>query len=273
MTSDQKLKDRVAIVTGADSGIGQGIAIAFAKAGADVVITYRSDEDGAKETAKLVNETGRKSLVVHTDVGDESQVQKLFDKTLSEFKRLDILVNNAGTMGTGKPVHESDFDEWEKVIRTNLHGPFLCSKLAAKQFIKQIESEGKQKTENRGKRSGNIINISSVHEEAVSLDQGAYAVSKGGLRNLTRAMALELSKYGIRVNDVAPGMILTPMNQESVDDDKKRKEQEKEIPIKRAGMPEDIANMVLFLCSDDASYCTGATFYVDGGWMLTQPDV
>ncbi|CAF1089762.1 unnamed protein product [Adineta steineri] len=86
-------------------------------------------------------------------------------------------------------------------------------------------------------------------------------------------MALELSKYGIRVNDVAPGMILTPMNQESVDDEKKRKEQEKEIPIKRAGMPEDIANMVLFLCSDDASYCTGATFYVDGGWMLTQPDV
>jgi glucose 1-dehydrogenase len=99
------------------------------------------------------------------------------------------------------------------------------------------------------------------------------AVSKGGLRNLTRAMALELAEYGIRVNDVAPGMILTPMNQESIDDSKKRKEKEAQIPIKRAGIPEDIANMVLFLCSDDASYCTGASFFVDGGWMLTRPDV
>ena len=192
MANNQKLQDRVAIVTGADSGIGQAIAIAFAKAGADVVITYRSDEDGAKETAKQVQEAGRKALVVHTDVGDESQVKKLFNKTLSEFKRLDILVNNAGKEnvfsisidlvkrevflgmgGTGKPVHESDFDEWEKVIRTNLHGPFMCSKLAAKQFIKQIEATGKEKTEDRGKRSGNIINISSVHEEAVMNEQGA----------------------------------------------------------------------------------------------------
>ncbi len=194
-----------------------------------------------------------------------------------------------GMGGTGKPVHESDFNEWEKVIRTNLHGAFLCSKLAAKQFIKQIESEGKQKRENRGKRSGNIINISSVHEESAAVEQGACmlwfinviiilflfldAVSKGGLRNLTRAMALELAEYGIRVNDVAPGMILTPMNQESVDDSKRRREKEEQIPIKRAGIPEDIANMVLFLCSDDASYCTGATFYVDGGWMLTRPNV
>ncbi|CAF1259253.1 unnamed protein product [Rotaria sp. Silwood1] len=273
MANSQILKDRVAIVTGADSGIGQGTAVAFAKAGADVVITYRSDEKGAKETAKRVTETGRKALVVQTDVGDEAQVKNLFDKTLSEFKRLDILVNNAGMNGTGKPVHESDFNEWEKVIRTNLHGPFLCSKLAAKQFIKQIESEGKQNTENRGKRSGNIINISSVHEESVAAGQGAYAVSKSGLRNLTRAMALELAEYGIRVNDVSPGMILTPMNQESVDDLKKRKENEEQIPLKRAGIPDDIANMVVFLCSDDASYCTGATFYVDGGWMLTRPDV
>ncbi|CAF0850847.1 unnamed protein product [Rotaria sordida] len=253
MADNQKLKDRVAIVTGADSGIGQGVAITFAKAGADVVITYRSDEKGAKETAKRVIETGRKALVVQTDVGDESQNKRMG--------------------GTGKPVHESDFSEWEKVIRTNLHGPFMCSKLAAKQFIKQIESEGKQSTENRGKRSGNIINISSVHEESVAAGQGAYAVSKSGLRNLTRAMALELADYGIRVNDVSPGMILTPMNQESMDDSKTRKEKEKEIPLKRAGIPDDIANMVLYLCSDDASYCTGATFYVDGGWMLTRPDV
>ncbi len=195
-----------------------------------------------------------------------------------------------GMGGTGKPVHESDFSDWEKVIRTNLHGPFLCSKLAAKQFIKQIESEGKQSTENRGKRTGNIVNISSVHEEAATAKQGACmfsqsesnsirtvryldTVSKGGLRNLTRAMALELAEYGIRVNDVAPGMILTPMNQEAVDDAKKRHEKEVKIPIKRAGVPEDIANMVLFLCSDDASYCTGASFFVDGGWMLSYPDV
>lgn len=273
MANNQKLKDRVAIVTGADSGIGQSIAVSFAKAGAHVVITYRSDEDGAKETAKLIQNAGSKALIVRTDVGEESQIQNLFDKTLSEFKRLDILVNNAGMNGTGKFLHESSLEEWDKVLRTNLYGPFLCSKLAAKQFIKQIESEGKQKTEDRGKRSGNIINISSVHEEVVTLKEGAYAVSKAGLRNLTRGFALELAPYGIRVNDVAPGMILTPLNQDSIDDKKVRQEKEVQIPIKRAGVPEDVANLVTFLCSDDGSYCTGATYLVDGGWMLTQPDV
>lgn len=173
MANNQKLKDRVAIVTGADSGIGQSIAISFAKAGANVVITYRSDEDGAKQTSKLIQQAGGKALVVRTDVGEESEVQNLFEKTLSEFKRLDILVNNAGMNGTGKLLHESSLEEWDKVIRTNLYGPFMCAKLAAKQFIKQIESQGKEKIEDRGKRSGNIINISSVHEEAVALKEGA----------------------------------------------------------------------------------------------------
>jgi len=187
----QKLKDRVAIVTGADSDIGQNIAVSFAKSGANVVITYRFDEDGAKETAKLVQDAGGKVLIVRTDVGEESQVQSLFDKTLSEFKRLDILVNNPGMNDTGKLLHESSLDEWDKIIRTNLHGPFLCSKLAAKQFIKQIYSKGKEKAESQGKQSGIIINISSVHEDSA-------------LCNLTRAFALELASYGIRVIDVAP---------------------------------------------------------------------
>ncbi|CAF3186835.1 unnamed protein product [Rotaria sp. Silwood2] len=141
----------------------------------------------------------------------------------------------------------------------------MCSKLAAKQFIKQLESEGKQNTEYCEKRSGNIINISSVHEESVATGQGAYAISKSDLNNLTRAMTLELVEYGIHVNDVSSGVIFTPMNQESVDDLKKCTENEEQIPLKRAGISEDIVNMIVFLCSDDASYCTDATFHVDGG--------
>ncbi|CAF0960019.1 unnamed protein product [Didymodactylos carnosus] len=276
MSNSYHLENRVAIVTGADSGIGQGIAVLFAKSGADVVVTYRSDEKGAQETRKQIEEAGRKALVLHCDVGDEKQVQELFDKTLEKFKRLDILVNNAGTMGNGKPFYEQTFEDWEKVIRTNLHGPFLCSKLAAQQFIKQIKAEGKQETEQRGTHpSGNIINISSVHEDSPGFPmyETAYGVSKGGLRNLTRAMSLELAEYGIRVNDVAPGLILTPMNQEAKDDPKKRKEKEALIPLRRSGVPKDIATMVTWLCSDDASYCTGQTFFVDGGWMLSRPEV
>ncbi len=253
------LEGQVALVTGASSGIGRGIAEGLARHGADVVINYARDEAGAEATARLVRDAGRRALVVQADVGSPDEVATLFARLDAEFARFDILINNAGHGGGGRIV-DAPFAAWERVIRTNLHGPFLCAQQAARRLI-------------AGGHGGRIINISSVHEEACSAGGGAYCASKAGLRNLTRTLALELGEYGVTVNDIAPGMILTPMNQRALDDPAHLAWAEAQIPIRRAGRPNDIANMVAFLCSEEGSYCTGSTFFVDGGWMLTWPPV
>jgi glucose 1-dehydrogenase len=207
----------------------------------------------------LVRATGRKALVVGADVGSPDEVAAMFARLDDEFGRLDILVNNAGHGGGGH-VADAPFEEWERVIRTNLHGPFLCSQQAARRLI-------------AAGRGGRIVNISSVHEEACSAGGGAYCASKAGLRNLTRTLALELGEHGVTVNDVAPGMILTPMNRRAQEDPAHLAWAEAQIPIRRAGRPDDIAGMVAFLCSEEGSYCTGSTFFVDGGWRLSGPPV
>ena len=250
---------RVALVTGSDSGIGQGIAEELARRGADLAVNYRSDAAGAAETVRRVEAAGRRALALQADVGDPAAVERLFAAIDAHFGRLDVLVNNAGHGGGGL-VHETPFAEWERVIRTNLHGPFLCGQQAARRMLAQGTG-------------GRIVNISSVHEEACTAGAAAYNASKGGLRNLTRTMAAELAEHGITVNDVAPGMILTPLNRAAVEDPDVLARAEAQIPVRRAGRPADIAQMVAFLCSDAASYCTGSTFFVDGGWMLTWPDV
>jgi glucose 1-dehydrogenase len=253
------LAGKVALVTGASSGIGRGIAEALAEAGADVVINYQRDADGAEETARAVRASGRRALVAQADVGDPDAVVRLFGALDAEFGRLDILVNNAGIGGGGR-VSEADFASWERVIRTNLHGPFLCSQQAARRLIAQGQG-------------GRIVNITSVHEEACSIGSGAYCASKAGLRNLTRTLALELGEHGVTANVIAPGMILTPMNRRAQEDPDYLRWAEAQIPVRRVGQPRDIGGMVVFLCSEAGSYCSGSTFFVDGGWMLRYPPV
>lgn len=259
MIVELRLDGRVALVTGSDSGIGQGIALRFAASGADVAVHYHTDRAGAEATAAEVTASGRRAIVTQADVGDEAAVARLFGEIDDAFGRIDIMVNNAGHGGGGL-IHELDPAKWDRVLKTNLYGPFYCSREAGRRMVAQGGG-------------GRIINISSVHEEAPTRGSSPYVVSKGGLRNLTRTAALDLAPYGITVNDIAPGMILTPMNQEAVDDAGVRADAEAQIPLLRAGLPADIANMALYLASDAASYCTGATYFVDGGWMLSQPPV
>jgi glucose 1-dehydrogenase len=256
---DLRLDGKVALITGADSGIGRGIALRFAEAGADIVVAYFSDETGAKETASRVESHGRQALIVQGDVGEPAAVERMFQALDARFGQIDILVNNAGTVVVA-PIVDVAFETWERVIRTNLHGPFLTIQQAARRMLAQGAG-------------GRIINISSVHEEACTENASPYNASKGGLRNLTRTAAVELGPSGITVNGIAPGMILTPLNSVAMSDEQYLRDAEEQIVMRRAGLPVDVANMALFLASDAAEYCTGATYYVDGGWMLTWPPV
>jgi glucose 1-dehydrogenase len=254
-----RVDGKVALVTGADSGIGRGIALRLAEAGADVTIGYYSDRDGAEQTAADCRARGRNAVVAQGDVGDPTAVRRIFQLHDDSFGRIDILVNNAG-IGFDEEIVDQPFADFERVLRTNLMGPFLFIQQAARRMIARNEG-------------GRIINITSVHEEACNIGGAAYNASKGGLRNLSRTAAAELGRYGITVNVIAPGMILTPMNVRAMGDQEYLDAAERQIVLGRAGLPEDIANMALFLASDAASYCTGQTHYVDGGWMLTWPPV
>ena len=256
-----RLEGKTALVTGASSGIGRGIAVALAEAGADIAINYRSNEGGAEETARQVRACGRRAATFEADVGSPEAVEAMFRQLDASLGPIHILVANAGHASTPKPLYETTWEEWERVLRSNLDGPFLCGREAARRML----ANGIK---------GRIVNISSVHEEACNLpNDGPYCVSKGGLRNLTRAMALELGPYGITVNDVAPGMILTPMNRRALEDSQYLAAAEALISVRRVGLPEDIGRMVAFLCSEQASYCNGGTYLVDGGWMLNWPPV
>lgn len=251
----EKLKGKVALVTGSDSGIGRATAIAFAREGADVVVCYHSDKSGGEGTLEEVRKVGGKGIVLHVDVSDEGQVDALFEEALKEFPTIDILVNNAAVNGSGIPVAEMTTEVFDRTIRTNLYGTFFCSR----KFINLRKGKpGRAK----------IINVSSVHEEIVAPGNADYNASKAGIRNLMRTLALELAEQEINVNNIAPGMILTPMNQEAVDDKQVRRERASHIPMKRAGQPEEIAQVAVFLASADSDYVTGSTYFMDGGLSL-----
>ncbi|MEO3406317.1 SDR family oxidoreductase [Mucilaginibacter sp. CAU 1740] len=252
-----KLAGKTALITGAESGIGQGIAVEFALNGANVIITYLNDEAAAQSTLLKVKQAGAEGIIVQTDVSDEQAVEALFTTAFKHFTTIEILVNSAGVRSTDKYIHQLSFKEFEHTIKTNLFGTFLC----CRKFIQHRLEQG-----GRGK----IINITSIHEEIVSAGKTDYCASKSAIRGLCRSLAMEVADKQITVNNIAPGMILTPMNQQAVDDLVYRKEMEQRIPAKTSGTPLDVAKVALFLASDDANYITGTTQIIDGGLNLNR---
>ena len=249
-----RLHGKVALITGSDSGIGSATAIEFAKEGADVVVHYLDDAEGAEGTRAAVEAAGRRAIVVQADISDEKQVEAMFDRALETFDTLDILMNNAGVDASGKEVAELDTETWDRAIRTNVYGPFFC----CRRFVQVRKAAGGE---------GKIINVTSVHEDIPNAGGADYDCSKGAVRNLTRALTLELAPQQINVNNLAPGMVLTPFNQPAIDDPTLLEEQVQSIPWKRAAQPSEIARLAVFLASGDADYVTGATYVMDGGLM------
>ena len=245
-----KLKGKVAIVTGAAQGIGRGIALALAKEGAKVVVSDISDKiaDAVREIESL----GSEALAVRANVADSRETREMAKAAVKKFGRIDILVNNAGIYPF-KLLVEMKEEEWDKVIGINLKGVFNCTKAVLPKMIEQ--------------KSGNIVNISSIAGAVIGYANLVhYSASKGGVLGFTRAAALELAQYGIRVNAIAPGLIETPGTK--VLGEEALKQIEQTIPQKRAGQPEDIANLVVFLASDDSSYITGQLIVADGGLTI-----
>jgi glucose 1-dehydrogenase len=250
-----RLTGKVALITGSDSGIGQATAIEFAKEGADVVVHYFEDADGAARTSSAVQAQGRRSLITQADISDENQVGRMFDAAVAEFGTLDILMNNAGVDASGTSVAELSTEVWDRAIRINLYGAFFC----CRRFIQLRLAAGGH---------GKIINVSSVHADNPNAGGSDYDCSKGAIRMLTRTLALELAPHKINVNSLAPGMVLTPFNQAAIDDPKILEEQVQSIPFKRAAQPEEIARLAVFLASSDADYVTGSSYVMDGGLMI-----
>jgi glucose 1-dehydrogenase len=254
-----RLQGKNVLVTGASSGIGQAIAIRFAQEGANVAINYRSGAEQAQTTAALAQAartpgSGGREIVVQADVSNEEQVAGMFATTIKEFGRLDILVNNAGIQ-KATPSHELTAADFDRVISVNLRGPFLCSRDAIRHFLE------------RG-GGGVILNNSSVHEMIPKPKYLSYSISKGGMRNLTKTLALEYAEHGIRVNAVGPGAVVTPINKAWIDNPKAKAEVESHIPLGRAADSGEIASVFAFLASDEASYITGQTIYACGGLTL-----
>ena len=249
----QRLHGKVAIVTGAGSGIGQGIAERLGSEGANVIVDYVGSSDGAEKTRQAIEEAGGRGEIVEADVTRKDDVRSLVDAAWTHFGAADILVNNAG-MEKRADFWDATEEEYDKVMAVNLRGPFFLTQA----FVRRLRDQ---------KKPGRIVNISSVHEDMAFPGFSTYCCSKGGLRMLMRDLAVELGPLGITVNNVAPGAVITPINNALLADKPKLNALIANIPLGRMGTVEDVASMVAFLCSDEASYITGSTFVVDGGLM------
>jgi glucose 1-dehydrogenase len=257
----QKLKDQVALVTGADSGIGKGVAIAIAQAGAKVLVNYVHNQKAADEVVAEIKAAGGEAFAHQADVSKEAEVQAMFAKLITTYGAIDILVNNAGLQKDAKFVDMTLY-EWNTVISINLTGQFLCSREAAKQFINRGVVEGVSRA------AGKIICMSSVHEVIPWAGHVNYAASKGGISMFMKSIAQELAPHKIRVVGIAPGAIQTPINKAAWETPEALDKLLTLIPYNRIGQPEDIGKLAVFLASDDADYITGTTIFMDGGMTL-----
>ena len=244
-----------AIVTGGESGIGRACAIAIAKAGASVALTYFNDSAAADAVVAEIAGAGGKAIAVQCDVGHEDQVEALFAAAEKAFGTVHLLVNSAGLNMRGTPIAQMSLAQFDGVLRADLYGPFLT----CRRFVRGLGDAGK----------GRIVNISSIHEKAPRAGGSEYDSAKGGLAQLTATLALELAPRGIAVNGVAPGMILTPMNQSALDHPAELKAKEAAIPWGRAGTSDEVADLVVYLLSPVADYITGTTVTIDGALSLT----
>jgi glucose 1-dehydrogenase len=248
-----KLQGKNALVTGADSGIGQAIAITFGREGANVVVHYGNDEQGAQQTATQIQQAGGQAKVLQADLADPSNAQALYDQAKQAFGPLNVLVNCAGTGEASEDPLQLPVEDFQRVLNIDLVSPWALCQAAIRDMV------------NAG--GGSIVNVTSVHEEIPS-SSAAYCAAKGGLRMVTRCFAQAFAAQGVRINNLAPGMIATPMTRESLEDPQSAEQSTQRIPVGRPGDPQEMANVALFLASDDASYVTGSSYFADGG--LTQ---
>ena len=255
------LKNQKALVTGANSGIGEACALALGAAGADVVVNYHSDPPEAARVVDRIQENGSRAIAIQADVSHEDEVQAMFAEMLKQFGTIDILVNNAG-LQRDAPFHEMTLEQWNTVISVNLTGQFLCAREAVREFLRrgvvpEISSA-----------AGKIICMSSVHEVIPWGGHVNYAASKGGIMQLMKSLAQEVAPKKIRVNSIAPGAIKTAINRAAWETPEAEAELLKLIPDGRVGVPEDIARAAVWLASDASDYVTGTTLFVDGGMTL-----
>ena len=255
------LQGKNVLVTGGTSGIGQAIAVRFAEHGANVAINYRKDPGEAAETegqvhacAARVKQHGVRDVLVGADVSQEDEVARMVEETIEQLGSIDVLVNNAGIQ-ISRPSQELSSADFDKVLTVNLRGAFLCAREAINGFLAQGDG-------------GVVINVSSVHQLIPKPDYLGYSVSKGGMQNLTRTLALEYAGHNIRVNGIGPGATITPINRAWVDDPAKAEQVTRHIPLNRAGTADEMGGVACFLASDDAAYITGQTIFVDGGLTL-----
>jgi glucose 1-dehydrogenase len=260
---EKKLQNQVAIVTGASSGIGAGVAKSMAAAGATVVVNYPVDAAKAAADAVLAEITGSggKGITAKADVSKEAEVQNMFANVIQQFGTVDILVNNAG-LQKDAPFQDMTLDQWNFVLSVNLTGQFLCSREAIREFLRR----GVDPT--RSKAAGKIIQMSSVHEVIPWAGHANYAASKGGVMLLMKSLAQEFAWKKIRVNSICPGAIQTPINKQAWETPEALKELLTLIPYQRIGQPEDIGNVAVWLASDESDYVNGTSLFVDGGMTL-----
>lgn len=257
----KKLEGQIALVTGASSGIGAGVAKALAMEGAAVVVNYSSSPEKAEKVLNEIQRAGGTALTIKADVSNEKEVLDMYREIFKQFGTIDILVNNAGLQKDNK-FHEMSLDEWNRVIGINLTGQFLCAREAIKEFLRRGVDPAKSKA------AGKIICMSSVHEVIPWAGHANYAASKGGVMMLMKSMAQEYAPMKIRVNSIGPGAIRTPINHAAWQTPESYNNLLKLIPQKRIGEVDDIGGAAVWLASDDSDYVNGITLFVDGGMLL-----